>query len=62
VRVVGDDNKVSTRQVTVGDRVGSRWIIEKGLAPGARVIVEGATTRDGAVVNTKPFAEPAEGH
>jgi membrane fusion protein, multidrug efflux system len=62
VRVVGDDNKVSTRQVTVGDRVGSRWIIEKGLAPGARVIVEGAATRDGAVVNTKPFAEPAEGH
>jgi membrane fusion protein (multidrug efflux system) len=62
VRVVGDDNKVSTRQVTVGDRVGSRWIIEKGLSPGARVVVEGAATRDGAVVSAKPFTEPAEGH
>ncbi len=42
VRVVGPDNKVSTRTVKVGDRVGSRWIVEQGLQPGARVVVEGA--------------------
>ena len=30
VRVVGADNKVSTRTVTVGDRVGSRWIVDRG--------------------------------
>ncbi len=60
VRVVGDDNKVSTHTVKVGDRVGSRWIIEEGLAPGARVVVEGAATRDGAVVNAQPFTASAE--
>ena len=61
VRVVGADNKVITRTVKVGDRVGSRWIIEHGLEPGARVVVEGAPTRDGTVVNPKPFTAPAAG-
>jgi membrane fusion protein (multidrug efflux system) len=61
VHVVGPDSKVSTRTVTVGDRVGSRWIIEKGLAPGDRVVVEG-TARDGAVVNARPYASAAEAH
>ncbi len=42
VRLVGPDSKVVTRTVTVGNRVGSRWIIESGLEPGARVIVEAA--------------------
>jgi RND family efflux transporter MFP subunit len=60
VRVVGTDNTVSTRTVKVGDRVGGRWIVEQGLAPGARVIVEGAATRDGAVVDPKPFAPHAQ--
>jgi RND family efflux transporter MFP subunit len=61
LRVVGADNKVSTKTVKVGDRVGSRWIIEEGLQPGARVIVEGAPTRDGTVVNATPFTAAAEG-
>jgi membrane fusion protein (multidrug efflux system) len=56
VRVVGPDNTVSTKTVKVGDRVGNRWIIDEGLQPGARVVVEGARTSDGAVVNPKPFA------
>ena len=58
LRVVGADNKVSTKTVKVGDRVGSRWIVEEGLQPGARVVVEGAPTRDGAVVDATPFAVP----
>ena len=62
LRVVGLDNIVSTKTVKVGDRVGSRWIIEEGLQPGARVVVEGARTPDGTVVNPKPFAAQAEGH
>jgi membrane fusion protein (multidrug efflux system) len=62
LRVVGPDNIVSTKTVKVGDRVGSRWIIEEGLQPGARVVVEGARTPDGTVVNPKPFAAQAEGH
>ncbi|HEY6358500.1 MAG TPA: efflux RND transporter periplasmic adaptor subunit [Vicinamibacterales bacterium] len=59
VRVVGSDNRVSTRAVTPGDRVGSRWIIDAGLSPGVRVVVEGAPTRDGTVVNARPYAPPA---
>ncbi|MEP7303968.1 MAG: efflux RND transporter periplasmic adaptor subunit [Acidobacteriota bacterium] len=62
VRVVDWDNKVSTRTVRAGDRVLSRWIIERGLEPGARVVVEGAPSVDGAIVNPKPFTAAAEGH
>ena len=62
LRVVGPDNKVSTKTVKVGDRVGSRWIVDEGLEPGARVVVEGARTPDGTVVNPKPFTLSAKGH
>ncbi|MGH7333382.1 MAG: efflux RND transporter periplasmic adaptor subunit [Candidatus Rokuibacteriota bacterium] len=41
VGVVGSDNVVVLHNVHVGERVGSQWIIEGGLQPGARVIVEG---------------------
>ena len=58
VRVVGAGNVVTTRAVTPGERIGSRWIVEKGLDPGARVVVEGAATRDGTVVSPKPFVPP----
>ena len=61
VKVVGPDNKVATRTVKVGERVGSRWIIAEGLEPGARVIVEGAPSSDGTLVGTKPFAATAGG-
>jgi membrane fusion protein, multidrug efflux system len=62
LRVVGPDNKVSTKTVKVGDRVGSRWIVDEGLQPGARVVVEGARTADGTVVNPKPFTAVTKGH
>jgi membrane fusion protein (multidrug efflux system) len=42
VMVVGGDNKVEVRPVTVGPRTGTLWVIEKGLNPGDRVIVEGS--------------------
>jgi RND family efflux transporter MFP subunit len=61
VHVVGPDNKVSTKTVKVGERLGSRWVIESGLDPGARVVVEGAP-RDGTVVIPEPFTAPAEAH
>jgi membrane fusion protein, multidrug efflux system len=41
VGVVGPDNIVALHNVRVGERVGSEWIIDSGLQPGARVIVEG---------------------
>jgi RND family efflux transporter MFP subunit len=62
LRVVGPDSTVSTRTVKVGDRVGSRWIIDQGLDPGARVVVEGAPASDGTIVAPKPFREAAEAH
>jgi membrane fusion protein (multidrug efflux system) len=51
VAVVGSDNKVSIRPVTVGERVGRLWIVTDGLKPGESVIVEGLMkVRDGATV------------
>jgi len=51
VAVVGGDNKVSIRPVTVGERVGKMWIVSEGLKPGERVVVEGLMkVRDGAPV------------
>jgi RND family efflux transporter MFP subunit len=57
VAVVGSDNKVSIREVKVGNRVDSLWIIEDGLQPGERVVAEGTQkVRPDMVVNPKPFA------
>ena len=53
--VVGSDNKVSIRPVTVGERVGQAWIIESGVKPGELVIVQGAQkVRNGSLVKIKP--------
>jgi membrane fusion protein (multidrug efflux system) len=60
VAVVGSDNKVSFRNVQVGPREGSLWVIEKGLNPGERVVVEGIQRlREGVVVTPKPVAAEA---
>jgi RND family efflux transporter MFP subunit len=57
VAVVGPDNKVSIKTVTVGDSVGSDWVISEGLKPGDKVIAEGIQkVRPGAQVNTKPYS------
>ena len=54
VTVVGSDNKLAVKTVTVGPRVGSLWVVEKGLEPGDRVVVEGAQRlKPGTVVTTK---------
>src|SRR5712692_721681 len=55
VAVVGDDNKVSIRPVTVGERVGKLWIVTEGLKAGERVVVEGLMkVRDGTPVKAVP--------
>jgi membrane fusion protein, multidrug efflux system len=43
VAVVGPDNKVNLRQVKIGPRVDTLWVIESGLNPDERVITEGTT-------------------
>jgi membrane fusion protein (multidrug efflux system) len=56
VVVLGGDNKVATRQVQVGDHVGTMWVITKGLKPGDRVVVEGqGNLRSGTQVQPKPY-------
>lgn len=60
VAVVGTDNKVEVRPVTPGPRVDSMWVIDKGLNPGDRVVVEGLQkVRPGMTV--KADLVPAEG-
>jgi membrane fusion protein (multidrug efflux system) len=55
VATVGSDNKVAFRNVKVGPRVEGLWVIEEGLKPGEKVIVEGLQrVREGATVTAKP--------
>jgi membrane fusion protein (multidrug efflux system) len=62
VAIVGPDNKVSIRPVTVSDRVGSLWIVTDGLKAGERVIVEGLLkVRDGTVVTVAAGKSPQSG-
>jgi RND family efflux transporter MFP subunit len=61
VAVVGSDNKVSIRAVTVGERVGPMWIIQNGVKPGEVVVVEGLQKlRDGSVVKIKQSSATKE--
>jgi multidrug efflux pump subunit AcrA (membrane-fusion protein) len=56
VDVVGEDDKIAIRPVKVGDRVGTMWIIQDGLKPGERVVVEGQQNfRPGMIVQPQPF-------
>ncbi|MEA2603962.1 MAG: rane fusion protein multidrug efflux system [Acidobacteriota bacterium] len=59
VAVVGNDDTAEIRTVQASDRVGSLWVIDSGLQPGDRVVVEGFTrVKSGVKVNPKPA--PAE--
>ena len=58
VWVVGDDGKAQQRDVTMGARVGADWIVEKGLAAGDTVIVDGVQKlKPGTPVN--PAQQPS---
>jgi membrane fusion protein (multidrug efflux system) len=58
VAVVGSDNKAEIRTVQTGERVGKMWIIESGLEPGDRVVVEGFTrVKSGEPVDPKAETE-----
>ena len=60
VAVVNANNQVSIRPVVTGTRVGSLWVIDKGLTNGERVVVEGVQkVREGVVVNPKPWSAAA---
>ncbi len=60
IAVVGDDGKVSIRNVKPGERVGNLWIILEGVHLGERVVAEGVQkVRSGMSVTVKPYATTA---
>jgi len=60
VGVLMPENKVEIRSVSVGERVGSQWIIEQGLEPGEQVIVDGLQKlKPGEAVRPVPFTADA---
>jgi membrane fusion protein, multidrug efflux system len=62
VALVGPNNRAQFRPVQVGDKVGTNWVITKGLQPGDKVIVEGfMKVREGTPVNVRPYAAQAAG-
>ena len=56
VAIVGTSNIAHMVSVNVGQQVGPNWIVESGLKPGDRLVVEGTQkAKEGAVVNPQPF-------
>ena len=61
VLVVGAENKVEQKAVTLDRAIGNRWLVASGLQPGDKVIVEGAMkVRPGVPVKDVPFVESAQ--
>jgi len=59
VFVVGDGDKVQTREVKVGPKIKQFWLITEGLKPGEHIVYEGLQgVRDGVVV--KPTIKEIE--
>jgi membrane fusion protein (multidrug efflux system) len=62
VVVVNAEGKAETRKAKMGPRVGNLWIVEEGVKPGEKVVVEGGLkVRDGMAVKAKvvPAEAPA---
>ncbi|GLQ10532.1 MexE family multidrug efflux RND transporter periplasmic adaptor subunit [Devosia yakushimensis] len=58
--VIGADNVVELRTVTIGRSIGSRSVVESGLNSGDRVVVEGVQKiRPGSPVAPEPWTPPA---
>ena len=54
--IVGADNKVEQRKLTLDRALGDKWLVSSGLMPGDRVIAEGIQkVRPGMVVKEVPF-------
>ena len=52
VFVVSTDNTVETREIKVGSKIGSLWLITEGLKTGEKVVFEGLQkVKDGIIVN-----------
>ena len=61
VAVVGSDNKITIKDIQVGNQIGEMWIITQGLKAGDRVVSEGTSkVRNGEAVNPQPDTTKAE--
>src|SRR5580658_8919571 len=61
VTVISSDNRAQLRNVEVGPRVGTLWVITSGVKPGERVAAVGAEkTKEGQLVNPTPYKETEE--
>ena len=59
--VVGPDNKVSYREVSLGSSVNGLRIVNSGLSPGERIVVSGLQRiRPGAHVDPRPATMEAK--
>ena len=62
VMVVGAEDKVESRIIKVTRTIGNDWLVDEGLKPGDRVIMEGTQkARPGTPVKAVPFDASAEG-
>lgn len=61
VYTVDANNQAQMRPVVAGSRAGTQWIIEQGLKPGDRVVVEGQVhIRPGVRVQPQPYQPAGE--
>ncbi len=59
VYVVGDSNKVSQRQLSLGKQIGTDIIVKDGLKDGEKIVVQGVQNlREGAVITTAAPQQP----
>lgn len=60
VTTVGEDNKAVSKEIVLGDKVGSYWVVESGLTADDIIVVEGLTKlQDGMDLNVT-MATPEE--
>ena len=60
VMVIDDANNAQVRMVQTGEMSGDKWVVNSGLKPGERVIIEGLMkARPGAPVVPEPFVPAA---
>lgn len=60
VALVDQQDKVRIRAVSMGDKVGTWWVVDSGLRPGDEVVAEGVQdVQDGMLVKPKPYHENA---
>ena len=58
VGVVDSENKVAIRAVKLGPQFGDMWVVNSGIKPGDKVVVDGLQRlRDGMTVTPTPFVD-----